>query len=481
MLRFYIISSTFFLLALLSACGGPNPKQVLADAQAQFTEAGAAVGRGEWVAARSAWLAGSNLIVPHAALIADGRSLAQHRDQAAATLEAQITAVTPRLLADAEKDRDTWTAVQNLITTCGSGPLRETWGREGKAISDRLDAAATAAKQSAEAAERARRAQSYLCWVVAGSETKQHEVVEWRKSLAKQLATTFAPVEVVMVDAKPTSREGLGSIVIQFQWDHVAYSGGAGAGMGIAFDNDKVPVQLDATMLVTTWVKPGSRDGELSWHLRKEAPAQVGQFGVSHLADEHRKALLNDLNHALAALPPLADGADLIEAAKTYVPARPQAIWAYTVISHTRSDQKDNPNGLHGFTNVGKELAEVLTDHWGIVELKDVADKPTASGTAKIVIETFEETFGRKGKSLITVNGTMPTRMTVTLTISPAAGTTTNWPATVTWTASEPAPAKIDVNNLEAQVVRNKEALVKKLTAKIQAEPKLTLEPKPAP
>lgn len=414
------------------------------------------------------------MIEANATLTADGMTLAQHRDRAGATLEAAIGAVAPRLMADAERNNATWAAVQDLITACGPATLRATWKQESKAILDRIEAATAAAKQAAEVAERTRRSQAYMCWVMCGSETKQREVVEWRKALAKQLAPVFAPVEIIMLDSKPTTREGIGTISIQLQWDHVAYSGGAGAGLGIAFDNDKVPVKLEANMVVTTWVKPGSRDGEQSWHLSKEAPSQVGR--VTTLASEHRKALLKDLDTAISGLPPLADGAALIEAAKTYVPPRRQATWAYSITSHTLSDQPKSLAGVHGFATVGKELAAVLADHWGIIELKDVAEKPAASGTVTIAIEAFEETFGNTGTGLNTVNGTIPTRMKVTLAITPAAGSTTNWPATTTWTASEPAPEKLDVNNLDAQVVRSKNALVKQLTAKIRAEPQIELK-----
>ena len=481
MLRFKLIFPTLFVALLLSACGGPDPKQILSDARVQFSAAGAAVRSGDWTTVRTSWLAGSALIDSNDGLMVDGQTLDQHRNQALVDLQAQLTAAMPRLLGEAERDRATWTAVQDLITTCGSAQLHDAWNREGKAISDRLDAAVVAAQRAAEAAQRARRSQAYVCWVLAGSESKQSEVVQWRKALAEQLSKAFAPVEVVMIDAKPALREGLGSIAIQLQWNHVAYGGGIGAGIGVAFDSDKVPVQLDATMTVATWVKPGSRDGAQSWHFVKEAPDKVGQYGVSLLADKNRQALLAELDKALAALPPLVDGAGLVEAAKAYAPPQPQAIWAYTVTSRTRGDLKDNPVGLHGFASVGKELAEVLADQWGIIDLQDAASKPAASGTVSIAIETFEETFGRRGQMLNTANGTIPTSMQVTLTISPAPGTTVNWPTTTTWTAREPAPATVDANNLDAQVLRNRQALTKQLVAKIQAEPKLKLERRSAP
>jgi hypothetical protein len=476
---FRSILSSILVLILLCSCGGPDPKLVLADAHIQFAAAEAAVGQGEWIVARGAWLAGAQLIEPHATLTVEGVTLAQHRDQAGAALEASLSAVAPRLLADAERNNATWVAVQELITTCGSTSLRATWQQESKAILGRLEVAAATAKQAAEEAERVRRSQAYMCWVACGSETKQHALVQWRKTLAKQLAPIFAPVEIIMLDAAPKTREGLGSISIRLQWDHVAYSGGIGAGMGVVFDNDKVPVQLDATMVVTTWVKPGDRDGEQSWRLRKEAPKQVGQYGITSLADAHRTALLKDLDKAISELPPLTNGAALIEAAKTYVPPRSQATWAYSVTSHTLSDQPNALTGVHGFASVGQELVEVLSDHWGIIDLKNATEKPAASGTVTIAIEAFEETFGRTGSGVNTINGTIPTSMKATVTITPAVGTTTNWPATKTWTASEPAPEKIDVNNLDAQVVRSRAALVKQLTAKIRAEPQLELKSKP--
>ena len=47
MLWFRFFMTAILMLVLLSSCGGPDPKQILADAQSQFTAAETAVGRGE--------------------------------------------------------------------------------------------------------------------------------------------------------------------------------------------------------------------------------------------------------------------------------------------------------------------------------------------------------------------------------------------------------------------------------------------------
>lgn len=454
-------------LAALMACGEPDGKKLSAGADAHVAAATAALTAKSWVPAVDNWRSAIAIYDANPTVKAGEQMLAERKAASARAMAAAVDQAWPALTETAQANRDGLVTAQLVVLSCGSQAQADRWAEVTAPILLGFAKAEAEAAEKAKA-ERARQlASSYLLWVEGGVEGKQREVIAWRETLATALRAKLAPAGIEVVESKTAREQGLGTIRVQLDWERVGYARQSTMA-GMSMPSDYVAVGLDGTITIATRGRAANIDGRHTWRVAKDTPGEVKGWTVSTLADAQRKALLTMLNAKIEELPALADGDAVIAAAAA---APPKEVWTYTITSRATVDQPKTHATSYDYTSFGEELVDALRGRCPTLELVNAKLSPEgATGSFAIDIRAEEKVLITQQGSIRTMHGTMPARMTVTITATADRERTTSWPQPKVYTAQASPLGSFDKNAMEVHVTRAAKEMIAAVVEKIGRE-----------